>query len=297
MEKTEIETLQTVETPEIPEDVTEVKEVSDDFAIESDKQNGTKAEKGVDQFLGEHDITKVEEIQTRFNGKDGKDTQDAIDEFEKKAIDKFEDCTEGQKFLDQVGGESKLEELIQTGGGDLPTRVAAIAQQAGLEPTAIGRIVHRVAELQTLNQHPDEVADGTRLAEQRIDYTDTGGKSRHIEIDNVIQRGDQHYLRDYKPVNIQDLEKNEEAGTNWKSWLDDHEGFRERLEKGENPFSLVGEDGKIPKDVRDELQGFLKESTAKHKEQLDKYRAVYAESRNIELDNVKTAVRPYFVYR
>ncbi len=166
------------------------------------------------------------------------------------------------------------------------------AERANLTPAEVGNIVHRIAELRTLYARPDEILEGVRLVEQRINFI-KDGEQRHVEIDTVIRRGDKHYLRDYKPINLGDFERTE-AGKQWAAWMESHIGknFRERIKMGLNPF-VKGQS----KEIRDSLQEFLKEATKRHKEKLDKYRSLYIEANNLNPQLVQVHVRPYFLYR
>lgn len=224
--------------------------------------------------------------------------REGIEASRAKALEKLSQTSEGQKFLEALGGSEKFEQLIAADDGDPLTRAATLAQQAGLDAAATGRIVHRAAEMRTMKLHPDEIVDGTRMAEQRIDYVDEDGQEHHIEIDDVIVRGDKHYIRDYKPLNLQAFEETD-AGRRWAEWMEANVGgdFRQRIQAGSNPYDTGTSEQPMPREIRAGLQDFLRTATEQHKQQLDSYRELYAKARNIDGGQVHTAVRPYFVYR
>jgi len=236
--------------------------------------------------------TDTPNIKDRFKDVEG------IEAFKAEAFERMSKTSEGQKFLEVVGGQQGLEQLIRADDGDPLTRAATLAEQAGLDGTSTGRIVHRVAEIRTIELHPDEVIDGTRRAEQRIDYIGEDGQKHHIEIDDVIVRGDKHYLRDYKPLNLQDFEDTE-AGQRWAKWMEANVGedFRQHIQAGLNPYGIGASEQPMPREIRSGLQDFLRDVTEQHKQQLDGYRELYAKARDIDPGQVRTAVRPYFVYR
>jgi len=242
--------------------------------------------------MPESDLSSDVEVESSFSN------SSEIQEFVSQALDKFSQSSDQQKFLERVGGKEGLQELISNKDGDLLTKVAGLANDAGIEdPKAIGRITHRVAEIDTLMNHSDEVLDGTRLAEHRVDYEDEHDNKKRIEIDNVFQRQRYHNLRDFKPINVKDFEKTEN-GKQWVGWMEENVGndFRERLSSGENPF-VVARHKSMPKDIRDGLRDFMKDARNAHQDQLDNYKKIYVEANNLDPAKVRTQVRPYFVYR
>ncbi|MEM4724349.1 MAG: hypothetical protein QXP01_05000 [Candidatus Hadarchaeum sp.] len=178
--------------------------------------------------------------------------------------------------------------------GDILTRAAGFAVQAGLDSQATGRLIHRIGELRVNTTRSDEVLKGTRLTEQRIDYI-KDGKRRYVEIDEVIIKGKKHYIRDYKPINIREFERTEK-GKIWAQWMEEHVGkdFRERLRSGENPFSF-----RVPgiREANKDLVDFLKLKTSKYKSQLEKYTDLYSQAYGVDKTLVKANIQAYFVYR
>jgi hypothetical protein len=274
----------------VPNDIPETVEEFDVASADIVPEAGASA-------LGDEPIEGIQATDTP-NMKDRFKDVEGIEAFKAEAYERMSKTSEGQKFLEVVGGQQGLEQLIRADDGDPLTRAATLAEQAGLDGAAIGRIVHRVAEIRTMELHPDEVIDGTRRAEQRIDYIGEDGQKHHIEIDDVIVRGDKHYLRDYKPLNLQDFEDTE-AGQRWAKWMEANVGedFRQRIQAGLNPYGIGASEQPMPREIRSGLQDFLRDVTEQHKQQLDGYRELYAKARDIDPGQVRTAVRPYFVYR
>ncbi len=211
----------------------------------------------------------------------------------------LENSREGRRFLRHLAEQGTSVRDLWEGHRkefDMPTRVAGLAQDAGLDAAATGRIVHRMAELHTLHTKPQDVETGKRLVEHRVDYVDGDGKERHIEIDAVIIKGDKHHIRDYKPLNLAKFEETEQ-GQRWAEWMEKNVGpdFREQIRMGElNP--LLQKD--MPEDLRASLHGFLKEEVRAHRDQLETYREVYMKTYGLRPENVpRPHVRPYFTYR
>lgn len=282
---------------DVPDDILEVPD-------ESDATSASNVPDDVPEAVDESDVAFADTTSKAVAANDTptlkdrvKDTE-GIEAFRAEAFDRLSQTSEGQKFLEAVGGQQGLEQLIRADDNDPLTQAATLAEQAGLDAAATGRIVHRVAEMRTMDLHPDEIIDGTRMAEQRIDYVDEDGQERHVEIDDVIVRGDKHYIRDYKPLNMQDFE-NTEAGQCWAEWMEANVGrdFRQRIQAGSNPFDIGASEQPMPREIRVGLQDFLRDATEQHKEQLGSYRELYAAARNIDPSQVRTSVRPYFVYR
>ncbi len=211
----------------------------------------------------------------------------------------LENSWEGHRFLRHLSEQGTSVRELWEGhrkAFDMPTRVAGLAQDAGLDAAATGRIVHRIAELQILYAKTHEVGAGKRLVEHRVDYVDSDGKERHIEIDVIIIKGDKHHIRDYKPLNLAKFEETEQ-GQRWAEWMEKNVGpdFREQIRMGKlNP--LLQKD--MPEDLRASLHGFLKEEVRAHRDQLETYREVYMKTYGLRPENVPCPhVRPYFTYR
>lgn len=219
----------------------------------------------------------------------------ALETFYRDALDRLDQSSEGRQLGQHLPANLTLRDMIETKAErDVPSWVAGMAADLGLKPEAIGRLTHRVAELRTIHRHPDEVLAGTRLVEQRIEDREALNKLSHIEIDTVIQRGEIHYLRDYKPVHLGKFEQTG-AGQQWVSQMEVKYGrdFRGQLGRGETtPFG----DHRLDKETRAELRAYLSRAVDRHQAQLEKYRTVYAEARGLRPEQVKTAVRPYWVY-
>lgn len=294
---------------DVPDDVPEASDeldaasgdgIPDDIPEAPDELDTTSAgivpaAESVTPSAGSNEVTTVEDTPTMRNRINDKDDIEAL---KAEAFDKLSQTNEGQKFLEALGGWEELERLITVDDGDPLTRAATLAQQAGLDAAATGRIVHRVAEMRTMELHPDEIVDGTRMAEQRIDYIDEEGQEHHIEIDDVIVRGDKHYIRDYKPLNLQDFEDTE-AGQRWAEWMEANVGgdFRQRIQAGSNPYDTGSSEQPMPREIRAGLLDLLRNETEKHRQQLNGYCELYAKARDIDSGQVRTAVRPYFIYR
>ena len=211
----------------------------------------------------------------------------------------LENSREGRQFLRYLSERGTSVRDLWEGHGkefDMPTRVAGLAQDAGLDAVATGRIVHRMAELYTLHTKRQEVETGRRFVEHRVDYVDDEGKERYIEIDAVIIKGDKHHIRDYKPLNLAKFEKTEQ-GHRWAEWMEKNVGpdFREKIRMGElNPLLQEG----VPKDLRASLHRFLREEVKAYRDRLEMYRKVYTKAYGLRPENVpRPHVRPYFTYR
>lgn len=213
--------------------------------------------------------------------------------------------SEGQRLCRYLPAQMGLTGLIrvdrrarifQAGGPsrDVLGYVSGVAQQAGADEQATGRLVHRIAELRTLAHYPNDILRGIRQTEQYIAYQDETGANHHIEIDTVIVRGSRHFVRDYKPINLRDFEQIP-AGHAWAQWAREQVGsdYGQRIQMGENPY--FGQT--MPADIRRGLQQFLTGAARKHRDQLSRYHRLYAAARNIPEQQVSSSVRPYFVYR
>lgn len=230
-------------------------------------------------------------------------TNEEIQQDYEAMLTKFGDSESGQKFLAALPEGVTLRDIVEGKVSKDPiTYAAMIAEDGGVEPAQEGTLVHRVAELRNIHNHPDDLRTGVRCTEQRIDTLDEeGNKQGHVELDEVIVRGDNHYIRDYKPINLSEFESTE-AGARWSSWMEGNFGsdFREKIRQGElNPIAtkeVVPEP--MDQDTRRALRDFMDQATQEHKEQLENYTQKYAEAKNLETSQVKAAVvRPYFVFR
>jgi hypothetical protein len=234
----------------------------------------------------------VEKASLQWRYKDSEKLNDCL----KNAIDDFAKTEGGSEFIKNLPKGVTLQDLIQenrsTSTRDVLSYIANVCERAGVDHRQTGNLVHRVAEMRTLHQHPYEVLNGIRMVEQRIDYIQDG-EHHHAEVDTVIVRGEQHYIRDYKPINLEDFETTE-IGQEWSKWMNDHVGadYQTRLKMGENPFR-VGQ----PIEMRHGLRDFLKESTAQYKQRLNQYKEIYQLANELDSRNVHVSVRPYFVYR
>lgn len=160
-----------------------------------------------------------------------------------------------------------------------------------LSAALIGTLVHRIAELRTIYRHPDEVLNGTRFAEQPIVI---GKNEARAEIDDIIKRGDTYDLRDYKPINLAKYAETPE-GAQWKGYMEQRLGgnFSELMAQGRNPFI-----DDMPKDIRLNLRSWIKHAKQQHELQLSVYKEAFlAAHGDVRPEQVRTHVRPYFVYR
>lgn len=221
-----------------------------------------------------------------------------VQEYLDEALARLEKSQNGRNISAQLPEGVTLRDLVARDKRefrahcDLPTYTATLCERAVLSPTESGKLVHRISELRTLHQHPDEVLDGARMAEQRIDVL-LDGKWRRPEIDQVIRRGDKHYIRDYKPVDLSKFEQTP-AGQRWSRWMENRLGkdFRRRIQNGRNPF-VRG----MPKETRIGLRDYLRAETRKHNVQLEGYRSAYTRALKLDPEQVQTHVRPYYVFR
>lgn len=231
-------------------------------------------------------------LKDRFGG----DAQ-ALENHYRDALQKVEETNAGQALLRALPQGETLEQLVERNlrgqHVDLLGYVASkCAQGSGeLSEASIGTLVHKVAELRTLCLHPDEVLAGIRYAELPIILGE--GEAR-VELDDIIKRGDTYHLRDYKPVNLAKFAASE-AGVRWKEYVESTTGEEcsRLIAAGRNPF-VKG----LPKDVHVALSDWLKNQKNQHDAQLLKYKQAFlAAHPALRGDQVRTQVRPYFVYR
>lgn len=153
-----------------------------------------------------------------------------------------------------------------------------------------GTFVHTYAHLRTLYLHPDEVLDGTRYAEQPIIV---GEGSSRFKIDCIIRRGERYYIRDYKPVRLEDYEDTEE-GQRW-IWCVQAElgrSFRRQLALGRIPFAVS-----MPLEVRHQFRDWVHAKNHEHDKQLNTYVDAFVAARpHVEPSKVQAHVRSYFTY-
>ena len=221
-----------------------------------------------------------------------------VEEYYEKSLEKFGNSETNQKFLSHLESQGfslqgLTEEESKGSYSKYLTRVYSLAEDAGIPPSSAGTIVHRMAELHTLHRYPDDVANGTRLLEQRIDYQDSAGIERHKELDRVIVRDGVHYIQDIKPIHLGEFAKTEE-GRVWASQMKSNHGedFREKIKRGEiSPLSGLP-DGDSS---RAALVSFSKKDVGKHKTQLDTYRQLYQQA-NPDVKTAKPSVLPYYVW-
>lgn len=165
--------------------------------------------------------------------------------------------------------------------------IAQKADLAGLGPTQTGTLVHRVAEIRGLQDHTQEVIDGIRLLEQSIHAED----GKRLELDHVIIRGDTHYIRDYKPINIADVINEQPWGQDFHDWINRIYGGD--YTKIRNMFNRD-----MPGDLQEKVRGYLSNEMMRYKKQMEGYRQAYKSQKGLaENIKVKTAIHPYFVYR
>lgn len=233
---------------------------------------------------------QVSRLEQRFN------SPQALDQYRQEAWSRLENSREGQMLLKQAGGKEKLIHQMDA-RGDFITRTASLCENAGLDDTAIGRNVHRMAELFTIEKQPGEILKGVRSVEQRVEYTDPSGRKLHVEIDDITRRGEKIFIRDYKPINLRHFEETS-AGQKWAKWLEKNVGsdFRERIQSGESPFFQIETQGKMPKHLTRELQKYIRDVTDHHKQQLEKYRELYSQAASIDRASIQASVRPYFKF-
>jgi hypothetical protein len=220
------------------------------------------------------------------------------DEYYQKSLDNFGNSETNQKFLSYLESQGLslqglTEEESKGNYSKYLTRVYSLAQDAGISSSSAGTIVHRMAELHTLHRYPDDVANGTRLLEQRINYQDAVGKKHRKELDRVIVRGNVHYIQDIKPIHLGEFVQTKE-GQEWASQMTNIHGndFRERIKRGEiSPLEGLPNSSSN----RAALVSFSKADVRKYKKQIETYQQLYQEAS----PNVKTAkpsVLPYYVW-
>ena len=216
-----------------------------------------------------------------------------------QALQDFTRGENNQLLVDRLPPGLELRDLVEKepqelgmAGRNAASYYASLAERAGLEPSAEGTAVHRLMELRTNYRHAGEIARGQRRTEQWVEYV-RGGEQRHVELDLVLQRGEQHWLRDYKPV---DLGKFEETrpGQAWAKWMEAHIGpdFRRQVARGRVPF----EPG-MPLEMRHAVRQYIHDATHQYDPDLEKYRQLYARAAGINPDQVHPAPSPYFVFR
>jgi len=245
---------------------------------------------------GESSLKKIGEVQRleqRFQSKE------QLTEYRQQAWKAFTDSSDGKRFMQQIGGKENLTKLMNEGRQyNFETRSAALCEKAGLNDDATGRVVHRLAELYTLEKNPQEIIDGRYQVEQRINYIDRNNISHHVELDNVTHLTDGRIIiRDYKPVNLSNFERTS-SGKSWVNWVEKNVGpdFREKIQAGASPFFNVETNGSMPREIRAGLQAYLKQIESRHHFQLDKYKELYSKATGIDRSNIKTAVIPYFKF-
>lgn len=223
---------------------------------------------------------------------------DDIKDFKSEAWHRLLNSQEGKALIRQAGGRDHMVRMMDRYRGDFLTKTATLCEQGGLDSTATGRTVHRMAELYTLEKQPKDILRGTRQVEHRIDYTDNQGKARHVEIDDITKRGERTFIRDYKPVNLANFERTT-VGREWSNWMEKNIGanYRERIQAGENPFFIQQtKDSKLPTHLRHALRDYIREVNNHHIEQLEHYRDLYSQANSIDHSNINISVRPYFKY-
>lgn len=158
--------------------------------------------------------------------------------------------------------------------------VAREAQHANMTPQETGTLVHRVAELRTLEHQQRRLLNGERFVE-----FSPGDSTK--ELDLVTVRGDKSYIHDYKPVNLVDVE-NKPWARDFKRWLDETHGGDYTKIRGLNT---------MPPDLHDQFRDFVAEAVAKHREQLRQYCDLYADATGVARNKVTPSVYPYYVWR
>jgi hypothetical protein len=233
----------------------------------------------------------VQKIERRF------ESPDSIEDFKKEAWSKLENSHEGKMLIKQVGGKEKLIQYMSDYRGDFITKTASLCHDAGLNDSAIGRTVHRMAELYTLEKQPKDILEGVRQVEQRINFNDRRGVGHHVEIDDVTKRGDNTFIRDYKPINLSHFERTS-AGREWVKFMEKNVGsnFRERIMAGESPYFQKETAGLMPKSIQHALRDYIRNVSKHHIEQLDNYKNLYSQATGIDRANIQTSVRPYFKF-
>lgn len=219
-----------------------------------------------------------------------------VNDYYDKTVEGFGNSPTHQQFLNHLQEKGlTLEDLTtQDVNGNFSnylTHVHGLAQEAGIPAAQAGSIVHRLGELHTMKRYPEEVANGTRMLEQPITYTDQNGDTKRKELDRVTLRNGVHHIQDIKPIHLGEFAETPE-GQVWAQEMADIHGddFQEQIGQGKlNPFNgLSGQ-------TRAALKDFSKEDVAKYKEQFETYRRLYQKA-HPEAEKVKSYVQPYYVW-
>lgn len=233
------------------------------------------------------EIPESKPVQDRFS------RPEEIEAYYEEALVKLKRSEHGRKLEKALPGGEQLRSIIEGKNRHDPLSfTASIAEKAGLDPASCGSLVHRVSELRTLHFHPNDVLNGTRRVEQSIKLPDGG----RFEIDDLIQRGNKHYLRDIKPFNLRKFEEKAE-GRLWADWMENTYGsdFRDRIRSGEiNPFGKGRDRKNMDPEAHAALRDFLAAKTREHRKQLDEYADAYSKANQVDRSDVHTSVRWYW---
>lgn len=248
-------------------------------------------------------ITPLENIENPRNYKEIKLVENRTNSSEhikmrlQEAWDKLQNSSEGKALITQSGDVNSMRKLMSEGRFKLLNRSASLCEKAGLDDRAIGRNVHRMAEIYTFEKHPDDILNGTRKVEQRIDYQDSNGKPHYVEIDDISNlRDGRVVIRDYKPIDLGKFEATQN-GKEWAKWAEKNIGknFREQIMDGASPY--FQKSMTMPKEIRSSLKSYLRDISQGHKEQLEKYKTLYSEATKVNPSKVSMVIEPYYKYR
>lgn len=254
----------------------------------------TEQSKVTDESYGLENVT----IKNRFDN-----PSQVIDYYDTR-MDQIGQTSYGEKFIKYLGQQKiDLRDLVENSrGSDLLTRIAYLGQEAGIDSSAsLGTLVHRISELKTLHDHPDDIVSEVRMTEQSISFTENGER-HHVELDTVIQRGEIHHIRDNKPINLKEFVDKNPDGRKWDAWMKSNFGddYQHQIQTGSlNPFAdnTLKSDAPLDKSVHDSLQDFMSKKVEKYKSDFEVYKEAYVKANQLQPDQVKINVRPYFVFR
>ena len=179
-------------------------------------------------------------------------------------------------------GDINISTLVENRGISLH-KIAAMAEDANLTPAETGNLVHRIAQLRTLRHHAKDVLSGTKYVEMRINDQHGGA----VELDLVTIRGTRHYIHDYKPINIRDIQD--------KPWASDFVKWLTHKHNGD--YSQIGNFRSMPPSLHANFREFLRDHVQQYRKQLENYRNIYSKHFGISPEQVKTSVIPYYVNR
>mgnify|MGYP000874619969 FL=1 len=239
------------------------------------------------------EVREVEKLNPSFSKKD------EINQHSDKAWAKLSESEEGKVLLREAGGKDNIIKSMDDHIHKFVNRTAYYSERTNeLSPDAVGRNVHRAAELYHFEKDKKKILDGKLLPEQRIDYLDQNGDRRFVKIDYLYRSDDGRlHIKDYKRINLGEYERTPE-GKKWVDWAKENIGkdLREKIQNGESPFFTHRTHGKIPAEIQSDLREYLYDCLDKYKIQMEKYKFLVSEAAGVELSKVGYSFHPYFSF-